>query len=130
MAWPWRRAQPERDTGGGLPWSDMYPVGRASGARGLATAAAPPMRSVAASTSPVLLAPANPIRAGITVVNDSTAILYIGKGAASSSTNYAFALAAGQTWINDEPEPWLGTVWGVWAAANGAARITEQVVAP
>lgn len=65
---------------------------------------------------------------GSSIVNDSTAILYIllGSGAAST-TNYSYALAAKST-VGAAlilPDGWTGPVRGFWSAANGFAYVTE-----
>lgn len=67
---------------------------------------------------------ANTGRKQLTIVNDSTAILYVllGSGTASA-TNYTYRLDQYYTAIVDA---YSGQVNGVWASdASGAARITE-----
>lgn len=108
--------------GGGLPWSDLYPDRRGTGL--VARSYAPP-RSVPASTSPVPLALANAARVSLTIVNDSTATLYVGLGAGVSSVSYQARLAAGQSLVLEPPGTYQGDVVGVWDAVNGSARITE-----
>lgn len=78
---------------------------------------------VAAASSTVVLA-ANANRLGATVFNDSTALLYLllGSGTASNS-NYSVQIAAGGYY--ETPFNYTGALTGIWAAANGNARVTE-----
>lgn len=80
--------------------------------------------SVASSASDVLLLAANPGRAGAVIWNDSTAILFVSLGtSAASNASYTVQVAsqAGYT----VPAVWLGMIRGIWASANGNARVTE-----
>ncbi len=59
-----------------------------------------------------------------TVYNDSTAILYLKFGATASATSYTVQLAAGAYY--EFPRPvYGGQVDGIWASANGNARVTS-----
>ena len=61
---------------------------------------------------------------GRTVYNDSTAVLYLKFGATASTTSYTTQLAAGAYY--EFPQPvYDGQVDGIWASANGAARLTS-----
>lgn len=86
------------------------------------------LSSVAGSGTAVTLLAANPARVGATIVNESSAILYIGLSA-TTPTNalYTVALpAAGTTGASFEiPFGYRGIVQGIWASAAGNARITE-----
>lgn len=114
----------EEDPAGGLPWLDIYPARRAAGLRPRTYA---PPRSVAAATTPVVLAPQNAARRSLTIVNDSaTATLYVGLGAIASSSSFVAALGPAQTVVLEEPAVWQGDVAGVWTAAVGSARVTES----
>ena len=82
------------------------------------------------ATSGTLLA-GNLNRKTVAIANDSTSILYIlyGNTAAASSTNYTYVL---QPITSSIPsilviEDYSGIVTGVWASANGFARITEVI---
>lgn len=85
--------------------------------------------SVNASATAVTLLAANTTRkAGSSIVNDSTAILYIKLGSSASATDYWKAID-GKTTIPgdvDLPPGYLGIVTGIWASATGAARIVEM----
>jgi hypothetical protein len=85
----------------------------------------PTTSSVASSASSVLLLAANSSRRGLAIYNDSTALLRV------SFTNPA---AAANTFVGVPPGGFLlldplliGTdpIYGIWAAANGTAQITE-----
>jgi hypothetical protein len=84
--------------------------------------------SVASSASDVVIlaASVNNQRKGFTVYNDSTAILYLLlANAVSSATNYTVQMAAGSYY--ESPYQYNGIVKGIWASANGNARVTELV---
>jgi hypothetical protein len=56
------------------------------------------------------------------VYNDSTAVLYIALGSTCTTTTYTTQIPPGGYY--EVPSGWVGNVTGVWAAANGNARIT------
>lgn len=59
-----------------------------------------------------------------TIFNDSTAVLYVKFGATASATSYTVQLAAGAYY--EFPQPvYSGNVDGIWASANGNARLTS-----
>lgn len=93
------------------------PVGTSAAATGATV-------SVASSATVVTLKAANAARLGLTVFNDSTQVLYVllGAGTASASV-YTVQLAAGAYY--ELPYRFTGVVTGLWASANGNARITE-----
>lgn len=89
------------------------------------------MTTVAAlATSAVILA-ANVRRKGATIVNDSTALMYIRlEAAAASASNYTVVLAgaaAAPFSYYELPYGYTGEVRALWASATGNARITELV---
>lgn len=58
------------------------------------------------------------------IYNDSTAVLYVKFGATASTTSYTVQIAAGGYY--EFPQPvYCGQVDGIWASANGAARLTS-----
>jgi hypothetical protein len=59
-----------------------------------------------------------------TVVNDSTAVLYLKYGVTASTTSYTVQLAAGAYYEFPQPT-YAGQVDGIWASANGSARVTS-----
>jgi hypothetical protein len=85
--------------------------------------------TVNAATSATLLLAPNTARLGATIVNDSTAILYVLLGTGTvSPTNYTYAIDAKTTvpGFVDIPDNWVGQISGIWSAANGKALITER----
>lgn len=82
------------------------------------------LANVAASDSSVTLQAANPARKGLTIFNDSTAILYVKcAAAAASATSFTVKLVGGAYW--ELPFRYTGEIRGIWASATGAARLTE-----
>lgn len=80
--------------------------------------------SVAASASNVTLKASNAARRGLSVYNDSSAILYVKFGATASSSSYTIQMAANSYY--ELPQPcYTGIIDGIWASATGNARITE-----
>jgi hypothetical protein len=60
------------------------------------------------------------------IFNDSTQVLYIKFGATASATSYTVQVAAGGYY--ELPMPvYTGIIDGIWASANGNARVTEMV---
>lgn len=80
--------------------------------------------NVASSATSVTVLASNASRLGATVYNDSTQILYLllGSGTASNS-NYTLQMAAGSYY--EVPFGYTGQLTGIWASANGNARVTE-----
>lgn len=82
--------------------------------------------SVAASVSAVtLLASAAGSAAARTIVNDSSAPLYVKFGSGASTTSYTVQVPAGGYFEFPDHPLYAGQVTGVWSAAVGAARCTE-----
>lgn len=98
--------------------------GAGAPAAGSTAAATGTTTSVASSATAVTLKAANTNRLGLTVYNDSTAVLYVllGAGTASASV-YTVQMAAGAYY--EVPFRFTGIVTGLWASVNGNARITE-----
>lgn len=82
--------------------------------------------NVASSATSVQLLAANANRRAASITNDSTQILYIKYGTTASATDYKVALGP-QAYFEFPLPIYTGRVDGIWAAANGAARITEEV---
>ncbi len=80
--------------------------------------------NVASSGTNVTILAANSGRIGGTVYNDSTQVLYLllGVGPASSTVYTVQMAAAGYYEI---PFGYTGILTGLWASANGSARVTE-----
>jgi hypothetical protein len=94
----------------------------------LAAPPAPTASTVTAITSTVTngttLQATNTARAGLYIFNDSTAVLYVKLGTGATPTDWTIRIAAGGFY--ELPVPYYrGAVSGVWASANGFARVTE-----
>lgn len=87
----------------------------------------PAQTSVGASATSVTLLAANPNRKRFCVVNDSTATLEISVDGAATATNFWVALGPGDFLDERGGDVFLGEIFGVWTAVNGAARVTEFV---
>jgi len=82
--------------------------------------------NVASSASSVTILASNANRLGATVFNDSTQILYLNlAGNAASSTNYTVQLQSNAYYELPTPHLYTGAITGIWASANGNARVTE-----
>jgi hypothetical protein len=80
--------------------------------------------SVASSASSVNIFAAATTGLARLVFNDSTAVLYLKFGATASASSYTVQIAAGGYY--EFPQPlYLGNVDGIWASANGNARLTS-----
>jgi len=95
------------------------PVAISAGRSGTAT-----QSSVASSASSVTILAANTARDGATIYNDSTQILYLllGTGPASSTVHTVQMAAAS---YYEVPYGYTGIITGIWASANGSARVTQ-----
>src|ERR1019366_9147686 len=83
--------------------------------------------NVASSATNVELLAANAARKGATIYNDSTQVLYVKLGTTASTSSYAVQLAAAGNLGSyyEIPFGYTGEIDGVWASANGNARIVE-----
>jgi hypothetical protein len=75
-----------------------------------------------AATSTVLIA-ANASRKGAALFNESTSALYLKLGSSASVTSYTVQVVANGYY--EVPFGYTGVITGIWATANGNARITE-----
>lgn len=83
------------------------------------------LTSVTSVISSTTLLAANANRLGAFIYNDSTAILYIAYASSASTTAYTVQLASQAFFELPTSPDYTGIISGVWASANGAARITE-----
>lgn len=61
---------------------------------------------------------------GRTIFNDSIAVVYVKFGVTASTTSYTVQIAANGYY--EFPQPvYAGQVDGIWASANGNARVTS-----
>lgn len=82
------------------------------------------LANVASSATSVPLFTPAPIANGRTIWNDSTAVLFVKFGATASATSYTVQIPA-QGYFEFPVPVYAGEVDGIWAAANGAARLTS-----
>lgn len=80
--------------------------------------------SVASSATDVTILAANTSRKGAAVYNDSTAILYLLVGSGTSSTSL-YTVQVSPSAYYEIPYNYVGILKGIWASANGNARVTE-----
>ena len=89
------------------------------------------LSNVAASITSVAVLAANPLRCGASIHNDSTSVLYLKMGATASSSSYTVKLEPGDHYElpivigGTQRAVYTGVIHGIWAAANGNARVTE-----
>jgi hypothetical protein len=79
--------------------------------------------SVTSSATTVTVLASNAARKGAVIFNDSSKSLYIKFGATASLTSFATQLRAGDSY--EVPFGYTGIIDGIWASANGFARVTE-----
>jgi hypothetical protein len=82
------------------------------------------LANVASSASSVTLMASNASRLGATIHNDSTQVLYVKFGTTASATSYTVKMVADAYY--EVPFGYTGRIDGIWASANGNARITEM----
>lgn len=79
--------------------------------------------SVSASVTAVTLLASNGARRGATVYNDSTSPLRLSLGNVVTASSFTLIVAGGGYY--EVPFGYRGAITGLWAAAIGAARVTE-----
>lgn len=82
------------------------------------------LSTVASSATSVTILAANASRMGAAVYNDSTQILYLGFSATTASTT-AYSVQVPPSGYVEVPSKYNGQLTGIWASANGNARVTE-----
>jgi len=81
--------------------------------------------TVASSATNVTILAANSNRIGATIFNESTQVLFLGLSAtAASATAYTVQMASNTYY--EVPFGYKGIIQGLWASANGNARVTEM----
>lgn len=80
------------------------------------------LTNVASSATNVTLLASNKNRIEFVIYNDSTAVLYVKYGVTASTSSYTVQVPANGTLVEVN---YTGEVDGIWASANGNARITE-----
>jgi hypothetical protein len=97
--------------------SDQSPIAASTGVQSI----------VASSAASVTILAANANRRGALIWNDSTQILYIllVTGGTASTTVYTLQIAPQQLFDLQRVSVYTGAIIGIWASANGNARVTE-----
>jgi hypothetical protein len=83
------------------------------------------LSNVASSASSVTLLASNTNRKNATIFNDSTAVLYVKFGTTASNSSYTVQMPAGSYYELPVGKIYTGEIDGIWASANGNARVTE-----
>lgn len=91
-----------------------------------AVAVAASVTSVAGSASSVQLLASTAGRKGYGLYNDSTAVAYVKKGTTATTSDYSFQIQPGGYYADTGVACYTGRVDCIWAAANGAMKITED----
>lgn len=91
----------------------------------LPTAGTGTLSNVAGAAASTQLLASNANRKGVVIWNESTALLYVAYAAAASATAYTYQIVAGGYLEMAPPFIYTGIITGIWAAANGNARVTE-----
>ena len=81
--------------------------------------------AIASTMSNTILLPANHLRLGATIYNNSTSNLYFLFGSGASTSNFTNIITPNQYF--EVPFNWCGDIEGFWASVNGNAMITEIV---
>lgn len=89
-------------------------------------AATSTLTNVASSATNVTLLSSNTAAKSRVVFNESTQILYLKYGVTASATSYTVQVGANAYFEFPQPT-YYGQVDGIWASANGNARITEVI---
>lgn len=111
----------------GTFWQATQPVSQTTPVQ----AATGTLSNVSGSASSVTLIASNSARKGLTIINDSTAILYVKCGAtgAASATSFTYFLApitgSVPATLELPANVYTGVVTGIWGSATGSARVTE-----
>lgn len=82
------------------------------------------LSNVVSSASSGTILAANTARYGATIWNDSTSVLYLRLGAGTASATSCTVKVAADGYY-ETPYGYTGAIVGIWASANGNARVTE-----
>jgi hypothetical protein len=91
------------------------------------TTRTPTTTSVASSATSVTILASNANRRGISIANDSTSILRLSYATPATSANAFIVMQPGSFLWLDQQLMITGTIYGIWATANGTAQVTEYV---
>jgi len=87
----------------------------------------PPTTSIASSATSVTILASNTDRKGLSVSNISTSKLYLGFTSPATTTNCFIEVPPGAFLLLDQQLIVTSAIYGIWAAANGTAQVTEYV---
>jgi hypothetical protein len=87
----------------------------------------PTTTSVASSATSVTILASNANRRGISIANDSTAVLRLSYATPATAANAFIVMQPGSFLALDQQLMITSTIYGIWAAANGTAQVTEYV---
>ena len=87
----------------------------------------PTTTSVASSASSVTILASNANRRGISIANDSTQVLRLSYATPATTANAFIVMQPGSFLWLDQQLMITGTIYGIWASANGTAQVTEYV---
>jgi hypothetical protein len=85
----------------------------------------PTTTSVASSASSVTILASNANRRGMTVANDSTSVLRLSFSTPATAANSFVVMQPNTFLVLDPLLVSTGTIYGIWASANGTAQVTE-----
>lgn len=86
------------------------------------------LANVSSSATNVTILAANAKRKSVIIFNDSTQVLYVKLSATASATSFTYKLAPSETLeIPGAGVIYTGIIDGIWASANGNARVTELI---
>jgi hypothetical protein len=87
----------------------------------------PTTTSIASSATSVTILASNTDRKGLSVSNISTSKLYLGFTSPATTTNCFIEVPPGAFLLLDQQLIVTSAIYGIWAAANGTAQVTEYV---
>jgi hypothetical protein len=91
------------------------------------TTRTPTTTSVASSASSVTILASNANRKGISIANDSTAVLRLSYATPATTADAFIVMPPGSFLWLDQQLMITGTIYGIWAFASGTAQVTEYV---
>lgn len=111
---------------------DEFLVGTAPDTRlpvdiGSVVARTPTTTSVTSSASSVTILASNANRRGVSIANDSTAVLRLSFATPATSANAFIVMQPGSFLLLDQQMIVTNIIYGIWASANGTAQVTEYV---
>lgn len=87
----------------------------------------PTTTSVPGSASSVTILAANANRRGISIANDSTAVLRLSFSSPATSSNAFIVMQPKSFLLLDQQLIVTNAIYGIWESANGTAQVTEYV---